>query len=52
MIFVVLSIEKILTHGIKFAFYTALAIFVVVSVFGISLNDIIAMVEKLILWAF
>ena len=52
LIFVVLSIEKILTHGIKFAFYTALAVFVMVFVFGISLNDLITLLARFILWVF
>lgn len=52
LIFVVLAIEKILTHGVKFLFYTALAVFVVVFVFGISLNDVILLLGKFILWVF
>lgn len=52
LIFIVLSVEKILTHGIKFLFYSLLAVFVVVFVFGISLNDIFETVSNLILLVF
>jgi len=52
LVFVVLSLEKILTHGIKFFFYTALAVFVMVFVFGISLNDLLKWAGNFILWVF